>query len=135
MHGPQERREHSLKECPTLIGQLGVSWSEYVNWRQRLQYQKHHQKICYMCHVPQITDELHPTMTKAIDGVKCEYTDIVAPIAFGIYHEGSIRDKGEKYFNVKWESKHGFAEWLMGKPRERKYSNLIELFMWYISIR
>lgn len=133
IHRPQEREKHLLKECPSLRGQLGVSWSEYIDWRRKLRYQKHHQKICFVCHVPQITDELHPTMTKAkMDGVGCEYADIIAPMVFGMYHEGGVKRKAEECFREKWESENGFAGWLMGKPKGKSYSNMVDLFMWYM---
>ena len=47
---------------------LGVAWGEYKDWRKQLSYGKHHTKICYICHVPQISDDLHPTFAKATKG-------------------------------------------------------------------
>ena len=126
---------HTLNRCDTLRNALQVTWTEYQGWRKQLQYRKHHMKICFICHVPQVTDDLHPTFTKPKKGgaVDCEYADIIAPIAFAVYHDGRLRERAETRFNVHWgPSVSAFAEWLMGTPREKGYSNLVDLFLWYV---
>ncbi|KIO00004.1 hypothetical protein M404DRAFT_30036 [Pisolithus tinctorius Marx 270] len=51
--GAMER--HGIRECPHLAGD---GWSDYVEWRKGLHYDKtYHKKICWMCHVPQVNDK------------------------------------------------------------------------------
>lgn len=126
---------HALNRCDTLEGALQVTWSKYKDWRKQLQYRKHHIKICYICHVPQVTDELHPTFTKSRKGgaVDCEYADIIAPTAFAVYHDARLKERAEARFNVRWgPNLTAFTAWLMGPPREKGYSNLVDLFLWYM---
>ena len=128
--------QHNLMECPSLEEHLNATWTTYKQWRQRLQYHKHHSKICFICHVPQITDSLHPTFTKAKKGdkVECEYSDIIAPLAFAIYHHMILRSHAERYFGVTWSNMTMFTNWLMDVPRKDRHSNLIDLFLWYIEM-
>ena len=44
---------------------------------------------------------------------------------------GGLKRKAEECFREKWESENGFAGWLMGKPKGKSYSNMVDLFMWY----
>ncbi|KAF8124467.1 hypothetical protein EV363DRAFT_1403194 [Boletus edulis] len=114
---------------------LGRDWNAYKDWRKLLQYRKHHDKICFICHVPQITDSLHPTFTKTSKGgkgINCEYADIIAPMVFAIYHDPILRQRAETHFQTHWgNTLASFADWLMSMPREESQSNLIDLFMWY----
>ncbi|KAG6382208.1 hypothetical protein JVT61DRAFT_861 [Boletus reticuloceps] len=129
---------HDLYCCMTMENNLGVSWNDYKAWRKQLKYGKHHLKICYVCHVPQITDELHPTFTKSKKGgsglVTCEYADIVAPLAFAIHHNPDMRGRAETYFGTRWPTLMGFTQWLIGIPRKDRQSNMIDLLLWYVEI-
>lgn len=124
---------HELMRCPSLGERLHVTWSMYKEWRQGLQYRKHHSKICFVCHVPQINDSLHPTFTKTEKGgrITCEYADIVAPLAFAIYHSTAVKLRAETYFETKWSKLAIFTDWLMDAPKRGRNSNLIDLFLWY----
>ncbi|KAF8120683.1 hypothetical protein EV363DRAFT_1188559 [Boletus edulis] len=117
---------------------LGVTWADYKAWRKQLKYGKHHRKICYICHVPQISDELHPTFTKSKKGgaglVTCEYADIVAPLAFAIHYNPDMRGRAETYFGARWPTLMGFTQWLMDIPKKDRQSNMIDLLLWYVEI-
>ncbi|KIN94793.1 hypothetical protein M404DRAFT_34732 [Pisolithus tinctorius Marx 270] len=126
--GAMER--HGIRECPHLDGD---GWSEYVEWRRGLQYDmRHHRKICYMCHVPQVNDKVHPQFKKAEKGNKdCKFADVVAPAAYGIYQNEELRREAEKKFGESWGEGGVYVKWLMGRPRQGHHSNLIDLMMWY----
>ncbi|KAG6381454.1 hypothetical protein JVT61DRAFT_23 [Boletus reticuloceps] len=127
--------KHTPNYCNTLQNKLQVTWSEYKDWMKQLQYCKHHVNICYICHMPQINNDLHPTFTKAKKGgeTHCVYADIIAPIAFTIYHDMGSKRRAEAQFEVNWGSSlTTFMQWLMGMLREKSYSNLVDLFLWYM---
>jgi len=85
-----------------------------------------------VCHVPQITDDLHPMARKVgKDGPKCDCGDIIAPMVFGIYHKVELKRKVEEHFGGVGQQE-SFALWLMGKPKAMSYSNMVDLFMWYM---
>jgi len=70
---------------------------------------------------------------KAGKGVqKCDYGDIITPMVFGTYYEGKLKKKAEEHFGGWWNSREHFASWLMGKPKATSYSNIVDLFMWYM---
>ena len=135
LHNPNAcEDQHSIMQCPALKEHLNVTWTVYKEWRQRLQYRKHHSKICYICHVPQINDTLHTMFTKATKGgrISCEYADIVAPLAFAIYHHTMLRSRAEAHFGARWTGLVTFTDWLMGMPAKGRHSNLIDLLLWYV---
>lgn len=55
--------KHPPNRCATMEDKLGSDWNTYKEWRHLLKYHKHHDKICFICHMPQITDGLHLTMS------------------------------------------------------------------------
>ena len=127
------QQHHHLYACPCLgsVGQANSSWDEYKEWRKGLRYVKWHHKICWLCHVPQLNDSLHPTFSKANKGrPDCNFADMVAPTAFGIYHHQALRMAAERHFGQDWASLGGFTHWLMDKPAVGSESNLMDLFMW-----
>ncbi|KAG2741290.1 hypothetical protein P692DRAFT_20701349, partial [Suillus brevipes Sb2] len=126
--GTKNATPHMVNQCPFFGPHSGVEFGEYLDWRRSLQYLKHHKKICFVCHVPQINDDLHPTFGKR-DG--CEFKDIIAPAAYGVFCNGNARAAAEAHFRQQWSSAEGFAAWLMGKPENGSQSNLMDLFMWY----
>lgn len=135
IHHPSEAQgNHTLMRCETLLDFLRITWSDYKEWRGKLQYRRHHSKICFVCHVPQINDSVHPTFTKVKKGerIECEHADILAPLAFSIWHHATTRRRAEAHFGVTWGGgTTQIAEWLMGKPRTGSHSNLVDLFLWY----
>ena len=134
--GSREDPSHTLYECPCL-GHIGVSsWEDYKRWRKQLKYTRNHKKICYTCHVPQINDALHPQFIKASERTNdCEFGDMIAPAAFGIYHNKNWLERAQSSFKQTWPNLERFTAWLMAPPAPGHYSNLIDLVLWYISSR
>ena len=129
---------HALYHCPHLAGGGTCStWNDYLEWRKLLRYSsKHHKKICFMCHVPQLHDSLHPTFIRADQrGQPCEFADIIAPATFGVYHSASLKEQAQRHFGCRWTGLTMFAQWLMGRPKEGTESNLLELFLWCMRCR
>ena len=128
---------HALPSCPCFGDRIPATWNSYKDWRYKLQYnRKHHNKICFICHVPQISDDLHPTFTKAGkkgSKIECQHADIIGPVAFAVYHDVVLRARAEAHFGT-WlgDDTTAFADWLMGAPGAHSHSNLIDLFMWYV---
>ncbi|KAI6016335.1 hypothetical protein BKA83DRAFT_4497957 [Pisolithus microcarpus] len=126
--GSSGKKKHRIEECPNLAGN---GWNDYIQWRKELRYQNHHKKICYMCHVPQINDVVHPQFVQAGRGTPCRFADLVAPTAYGVYLDAEWHRLASVHFDQSWEDERAFARWLMGRPREGHHSNLIDLFMWH----
>ncbi|KAI6108384.1 hypothetical protein EDD17DRAFT_1502314, partial [Pisolithus thermaeus] len=109
--GDRGNQRHGIGECPKLGGD---GWSNYVKWRRELRYQNYHKKICYMCHVPQINDVVHPQFTRAGRGMPCRFADVVAPATYGIYLDGKLHQLASMHFEQSWPDEVAFARWLMG---------------------
>lgn len=132
LDGETDEDTHHLYRCPRLISHANSSWDEYKEWRKGLRYVKWHNKICWLCHVPQLSDSLHPTFSKANQGrPDCQFADVVAPTAFAIYHHQALKTAAQQYFQQEWKSLERYACWLMDKPAAGSESNLMDLFMWY----
>ncbi|KAF9237260.1 hypothetical protein BU15DRAFT_63322 [Melanogaster broomeanus] len=130
-----EEPNHNLYCCPCFGSRLDSNWDKYKEWRKKLCYVKWHNKICWLCHVPQLNDTLHPTFSKTKEGKPdCRFADMVAPVAFAIYHHPSLKQSAQLHFHQRWEDEGSFTRWLMGKPADDRESNLIDLFMWYSSM-
>lgn len=128
---------HTLSCCPCFGDRIPATWDLYKDWRYKLKYnRKHHDKICFICHVPQISDELHPTFTKAGkkgSKIECQYADIIGPMVFAVYHDVILKARAEAHFGTQLGGNlTAFADWLMGMPRACSHSNLMDLFMWYM---
>lgn len=125
---------HDLHTCPCLDmhENPSQSWGHYLDWRKQLQYTRKHKKICFMCHVPQINDALHPTFAKAKSGGPCEFADIIAPAAFGIFHNNKLRTGAMEHFGQEWPGITHFTGWLIAPPNPGSYSNIIDLVLWYV---
>ncbi|KAF8134832.1 hypothetical protein EV363DRAFT_1447644 [Boletus edulis] len=127
-----EKQTHNLYCCPSLILHTNNSWDEYKEWRKGLHYVKWHNSICWLCHVPQLDDSLHPTFSKANKGKPdCQFADLVAPTAFAIYYHQALKTAAQQHFQQNWKTLDSFTSWLMAKPAVGSESNLIDLFMWY----
>ncbi|KIO01671.1 hypothetical protein M404DRAFT_9961 [Pisolithus tinctorius Marx 270] len=136
-HAGQTAGHHEPQACPTMANMLRIEWDTYLYWRKQLRYHQHHIKICWTCHVPQINDTVHPKFTKVKQQPHgkptCQFADILAPTAFSIYHHEKLKASAEQHFETKWDTGIlAFSEWLMDKPTKGPYSNLVDLFMWYI---
>ena len=66
--------------------------------------------------------------------ISCEYADIIAPLAFAIYHKATLLSHAQAHFGVRWMGLVTFTDWLMGMPSRGRQSNLIDLLLWYIEM-
>ncbi|KAG2045911.1 hypothetical protein BDR06DRAFT_1000782 [Suillus hirtellus] len=126
--GSKDATPHMIHQCPFFGPHSEVEYEQYWEWRTTLKYLKYHKKICFVCHVPQINDDLHPTF-----GKDCEFKDIIAPAAFGVFCNQKARTAAETHFKQRWSDLQTFAGWLMGRPEKNSQSNLMDLFMWFSS--
>ncbi|KAG2045539.1 P-loop containing nucleoside triphosphate hydrolase protein [Suillus hirtellus] len=136
--GDQIGGDHELSRCPRLsMSQPIVSWGQYIEWRRELVYSANHKKICYACHIPQINDDMHRQFTKAGKGLTCEFADIVAPTALGIFLHHPTQQEAAVHFRqtLLWSSLAKFTNWLVAEPRPGSYSNLFDLVLWFIGTR
>jgi hypothetical protein len=123
LHNKQSDK-HEIIHCPLLPNILA-----YIYWRNNIKYKKPHTKICYFCHVPQCNDKLHKTFTS--NGQSCNYPDIVAPLAYAIYHINSYKKLAQTHFKQQWPTEAIFTEWLTSKPLQGQKSNMTALLLWY----
>jgi len=118
---------HPVMKCPTLQAYGETAVDDFMAWRKRLQYStRWHEKICYLCHVPQCHDLLHRTF----GGVgSCEYPDVIAGFVYATFLNPKIKAEAEEYWMVKWGSTSAFITWLNGKPVPGHQSNLTAIFL------
>lgn len=117
---------HSIMVCPGLA-QKNIN--SYLSWRKTIQYSNFHGKICYRCHVPQCDGKLHPTFTKG--GYTCQFPDILAPMAYGIYNLDHLNSKAALHFKKQWNSLEEFVSWINDRPAVGEQSNITALALWY----
>ena len=124
LHGKQVT-SHSIVRCPT----LGPRIPDYKQWKGSLKIGgKGSATSCYFCHVPQCNDQLHPAFSRP---ESCQYPDIVAPIAFGIFFRQDLRAQAEGHFQTQWPTLHSFSKWLGGPVVPLAKTNISALFLWY----
>jgi hypothetical protein len=118
--------KHAIISCPQLPGS---GCYQYISWRDRIKYtEKFHERICFRCHVPQCHDQLHRTFVTGSGS--CDYPDVVAPVAYGIYHIDHLKSAAEAHFKQTWVLLLEFSTWINLKPTKDK-SNLAALLLWY----
>jgi hypothetical protein len=118
---------HGLLRCTSLGGWLS-SMDQYIKWRDRIKYWHHHGAICYFCHVPQMNECLHPQFSLRA-GKACEFLDVVAMTAFGVYNH--LKSKAEAAFGTTWKSLDAYTLWLNIKPITGHESNITAVLLWY----
>ncbi|KAH7922089.1 hypothetical protein BV22DRAFT_1049165 [Leucogyrophana mollusca] len=122
---------HTITRCPTVMS-IGEGFTTYKQWRSKLRYTKHHTKICWTCHVPQCSDQLHRTFVGGQNrDSACDWPDTVGPVAYLIYQLEELRGLARTEFEMEWETLETYTEWLMSKPEAGHYSKLMDMFMWY----
>lgn len=118
------KKQHAFKQCRFHQLQSGL---DYINFKNLINYNgRIHQKICYICHVPNFGDRLHQPFDNRPSG--CHYLDIILPTLYCgfIYKKPEL----EKEFGTTWGRIEQYAHWLCGqlvKPKEK--SNLVSAFL------
>lgn len=120
-----QARHHSILHCPSMRKHS----TTYQTWKKRIVYGKNHCTTCFFCHVPQCHDSLHATFSRGTD---CEFPDVIAPIAFGIFTIEHYRTMAQQHFGVEWSSSITFSHWLNGPTIEGEKTNISALFLWYV---
>jgi hypothetical protein len=93
-------------------------------------------KICYRCHVPQYTDDLHPFNTTAGEGrMSCTYYDIILPACFVVFQDAGLRALAQIHFKQSWGTLEKFSSWIVDQDHvvEDHWSNGEAMFLWYAS--
>lgn len=129
IHG-KEAEKHNLPDCP-MWRILNLSLGTYFGWKRAIKYGRYHGPICWKCQIPPCSDTLHaPFSSRGTDA--CEYPDVLAPVAFGIFHDDELAKEAQLAIGERWgTSLVSFAAWLGKKPQEGHYSNMTTLFLWF----
>jgi hypothetical protein len=123
------RTGHAIFQCPS-FEMVGVLCGQYTEWKKTIRY-NNHKGICWKCHVPTCGDELHGPLERG--KTNCEWPDIVIVMAFGIFRCSELRRAAEKWFKTDWkEDADVFGQWLSKKPEVERYSNGMDLLLWYV---
>lgn len=127
---------HDLTACPQLMSTSSdFTLSHYIEFRRQIKYplKNLHPRICYKCHVP-IIDSLHGTALQRNDHSACYFRDMLAPIAFYIFHTPPARLAATHHFSLPpWVTLTDFVGWLNSAVVLHHYSNLSALFLWFAS--
>lgn len=118
---------HKMTECPTML--KATALQEYLEWDRQICYGKHHPSICFLCHIPQCHDVLHPTF--ASDGSACEHPLLIAPLAYGITQIQGLKERAEGYFQTTWPNPAILMKWINGEVVPDHQSNLTALCLWF----
>ena len=123
---------HSILKCQTMLldPTLKTNADTYRSWKTCLRYnEQQHGNICYFCHVPQCHDLLHDTFQSAAGS--CQHPDVVAGVAYGVFHHQELRCKAEESFCQQWSCEDQFVQWLNKAPVAGHRTNITALFLWY----
>jgi len=130
MGNDKGRRGHTIHQCPS-FRHVGMTWGEYKDWKMSIKY-KHHDTICWKCHVPTCSDEMHLPLVKGV--MNCEWPDTVTPLALGIFQQNDLREAAERYFGKTWLHLEAFTMWLEKRPQVGHHSNIMDLLLWYVEV-
>jgi Helicase conserved C-terminal domain/DEAD/DEAH box helicase len=129
--GSQHTKVHPISDCLTLRHSL--SMTEFLDFSRGIRYGKvHKHAICYLCHIPQIDEMLHPPFDGK--GGTCNYPDTLASVALAVYLDRDARAEAAEYFIRDWEDISAFMDWLGSRPSEGHYSRVSQVFLWFTEI-
>ncbi|KAG6819759.1 hypothetical protein H0H93_008917 [Arthromyces matolae] len=116
--------KHPIVHCPTLDQAMpGVGVHTFREWQRKLQYSsKLHGKI---------NDHLHATFRSGGKGCDDDRRDIVAPVAFGVWCDETLRSQAQVHFNSTWTTLDAYRDWLNGVPAFNHPTNMFAIFLWY----
>lgn len=129
--GSQHTKFHPISDCPTLRDSM--SMNEFLDFARGIRYGKvHKHAICYLCHIPQVDEMLHPPFDGK--GGTCDYPDTLASVALAVYLDRDARVEAAEHFTRDWEDISAFMDWLGSRPSEGHYSRISQLFLWFTEI-
>jgi hypothetical protein len=125
-------RSHKLSQCPSWEN-MRFSLGKYFDRKKAIRY-NNHKGICWKCHVPTCSDELHLPLAKGKGDEQCNWPDIVVPLALTIFEFDDLKEAAEKYFAVEWVTLDAFTKWLMKAPASGHHSKGMDPLLWYVEI-
>ncbi|KAJ3505325.1 hypothetical protein NLJ89_g7481 [Agrocybe chaxingu] len=122
---------HGLKECPTLVRQLGPNaLGQFFDWSRSIRYSS--QKVCYFCHIPQgPNDQLHSTFQRSRSA--CAHPDVVAPAVFAVLLHPNLCYAASDKFKTSFDRPSTAIPFINGPTATSHETNLSALFLWYCS--
>ncbi|KAG1762154.1 P-loop containing nucleoside triphosphate hydrolase protein [Suillus occidentalis] len=130
--GYSQREVHKLGRCPSWED-IGCTLGKYFDWKKDIRYSDH-KGICWKCHVPTCGDELHAPLVKEKGDDRCDWPDIVVPLALAIFLHTDLKEAAEKYFGVEWATMGEFTRWLVKPPGPGCHSKGMDLLLWYVEV-
>ncbi|KAG2030099.1 P-loop containing nucleoside triphosphate hydrolase protein [Suillus americanus] len=130
--GEDKGEFHKMSRCPAWET-LGCSLGKYFEWKKEIRY-NNHKGICWICHVPTCSDELHMPLIKGKRDELCEWPDIILPLALAIFGYKHLKEPAEAYFGIKWATLDAFTSWLMKAPASGHHSSGMDLLLWYMEV-
>lgn len=121
----QVGKSHTLQSCS---GMESI-WTTYKSWKSAIKYpKKFPNKSCFFCHIPRIGNLLHENVGKPTD---CDFPDIVAVVALGVYLDRELHQEAATYFKTSWKTTEEFSKWLIMLPTDKNLTHISALFLWY----
>lgn len=130
--GYSQRVAHKLSQCPSWED-VGCTLGRYFDWKKDIRY-SNHKGICWKCHVPTCGDELHVPLVKEKGDDRCDWPDVVVPLALAIFLHADLKEAAEKYFGVEWATMEEFTKWLVKPPGPGRHSKGMDLLLWYVEV-
>ncbi|KDR73827.1 hypothetical protein GALMADRAFT_212084 [Galerina marginata CBS 339.88] len=128
VNGVDNPSQHEIIKCNTL--KTLALYSPFLDWKKKIKYKGY--GFCWFCHVPNVSsngtlDALHPS-------TRCDYKDIIAPVAFYVLSNNEMRNQAADHFGVALLSYDHALLWINSPPVEGHLSNLTALFLWFADV-
>jgi len=118
-------KSHALNKCPNFL----TLWESYKAFKSSIRYPpKFPNKSCFFCHVPLLSNLLHPDFGKPSN---CAHPDVVPVVAFGVFLNPELHRKAETHFGVHWKSLKDYGDWLVMSPTNGSLTHISDIFLWY----
>lgn len=116
---------HGLTECPN----FQKMWDAYKTFKKSIRYPPQFpNKSCFFCHVPLLSNLLHPEFGKPSH---CAHPDVVPVVAFVVFLNPELHRKAETHFGVGWKSVKDYGKWLVMPPSNGSLTHISDIFLWY----
>ena len=100
----------------------------YINFRLKYAIKN----LCWRCHVPQLSEDLHPqNYSDSQHGKVCIYNDIIGPVAYACWINVEVRKAMAEAFESDWHNLEEYREWLVCPFEGEHASNAVAVFMWW----
>jgi hypothetical protein len=132
---PTAYPKHQITGCPCLIN--SGTKDTYHQFSKMLKYHNNggNLRICFLCHVPQYSDSLHPFTQKGTLRTGCTHYDIILPTCFVVFMSSHLKEQAQAHFEQNWVDLDSFRVWLANLKSNNVvtgYSTNAEaVFMWW----